>query len=135
MGLSTIHLAAAVFDAGGGRVIGTELEPSKAQRARIHLEAAGLGSFVEIRDGDARETLKSVEGDIDLVLLDGTFTLYLPILKVLEPHLKPGSLIFAENPFTEADGYLDYVRNPENGYLSQSLEIDHGRINELTVVT
>lgn len=41
MGISTIHLAAALRDMGGGHLIGTELEPSKVQRARANLEAAG----------------------------------------------------------------------------------------------
>ena len=34
MGISTIYLAAALHDMGGGKLIGTELEASKAARAR-----------------------------------------------------------------------------------------------------
>src|SRR5579863_3073751 len=37
-GISTIHLACALRDNGGGQLIGTELEPTKAQRARDNLE-------------------------------------------------------------------------------------------------
>jgi predicted O-methyltransferase YrrM len=70
-----------------------------------------------------------------MVMLDGAFTLYLPILKLLEPHLKPGALIVGENAFEEASGYIDYVRDPENGYLSLSLPFDPGRGNELTIKT
>jgi predicted O-methyltransferase YrrM len=135
MGISTIHLAAALRDMGGGRLIGTELEPSKVARARANLEAAGLADLVDIREGDARDTLEDVGGDVDLVLLDGAFSLYLPVLKLLEPHLKTGALILAENAFEQVGGYLDYVRDPANGYLSQSIPINEGRGNELTVVT
>jgi predicted O-methyltransferase YrrM len=135
MGISTIHLAAALRDMGGGHLIGTELEPSKVARARANLEAAGLADLVELREGDARETLKDVAGDIDLLLLDGAFTLYLPVLKQLEPHLKSGAMILAENAFEQAGGYLAYVRDPANGYLSQPLPINEGRGNELTIVT
>lgn len=135
MGVSTIHLAAALRDMGGGHLIGTELEPSKAARARANLEAAGLADLVDIRVGDARETLVDVGGDVDLVLLDGAFSLYLPVLKLLEPHLKSGTPILAENAFDHDNEYLAYVRNPANGYLSQPIPITADRGNEFTVVT
>ena len=51
-GVSTIYLAAAVRDNGGGRVIGSEIEERKIARARANLTEAGLGEFVEIRAGD-----------------------------------------------------------------------------------
>lgn len=136
MGVSAIYLAAALHDMGGGCLIGTDLEPSKTERARVNVTAAGLGDLVEFRVGDARETLKSdVGGDIDMVMLDGAFTLYLPILQLLEPHLKPGAIIIGENAFAEAGGYIEYVRDHQNGYLSLPLSFDPGRGNELTVRT
>ena len=51
-GLSTLHLAAALRDNGGGRLIGSELEAAKVVRAREHLVAGGLADLVEIREGD-----------------------------------------------------------------------------------
>lgn len=135
MGVSTIYLATALRDMGGGRLIGTELEASKAVRALANLEAAGLADLVDIRVGDARETLADVGSEIDLVLLDGAFSLYLPVLKLLEPHLKSGTPILAENAFDHDNEYLAYVRNPANGYLSQSIPVSAGRGNEFTVVT
>lgn len=135
MGISTIHLAAALRDMGGGELIGTEIEPSKAARARENLASAGLADLADIRVGDARETLRGIAGDIDMVLLDGAFTLYHAVLKLLEPRLKPGALIVAENAFENADGYLAYVRDPANGFLSLSVPVNNGRGNELAVVT
>lgn len=136
MGVSTIYMAAALRDMGGGRLIGTDLEPSKTARARANVTAAGLGDLVEFRVGDARETLKSgVGSDIDMVMLDGAFTLYLPILKLLEPYLKQGAIIIGENAFAEAGGYIEYVRDHQNGYLSLPLSFDPGRGNELSVRT
>lgn len=61
-GISTIHLACALRDNGGGTVIGTELEPTKAARAQEHLNAAGLAEFVDIRVGDALDTLRDGAG-------------------------------------------------------------------------
>jgi predicted O-methyltransferase YrrM len=50
--ISTTHLAAAVRDNGGGRVIGFELEPGKSPTARRNLNDAGLREYVEICEGD-----------------------------------------------------------------------------------
>jgi predicted O-methyltransferase YrrM len=135
-GISTIHLACALHDNGGGRLIGTELEATKAERARENLADAALADLVEIRVGDALETLKDgIDGDVDLVLLDGAFSLYLPVLKLLEPHLKAGALVIGDNAMEQSPGYLDYVRDPRNGYLSLAIPFEAGRGNEFTVVT
>lgn len=131
MGVSTLYLAAALRDNGGGRLIGSELEPSKVARARTGLEAAGLADLVEIREGDALETLKNIDDEVDVLLVDGAWSLYLTVLKLIEPRLAPGAVILGENAF--ASDYLDYVRNPANGYLSQPLDVDEGRGNEFTV--
>jgi predicted O-methyltransferase YrrM len=131
MGVSTIYLAAALRDNGGGRLIGSELEFAKVARARVNLDAAGVADLVDVREGDALETLRDVGGDVDLLLIDGAFTLYLPVLRLLEPQLKPGAVVLGENAFEP--GYLNYVRNPANGYVSQPLPVDEGRGNELTV--
>lgn len=131
MGISTIYLAAALRDNGGGLLISSEIEPTKVARARAHLEAAGLADLVEIREGDALDTLQDVGGTVDVLSIDGAFSLYLPVLKLIEPRLAPGAVILGENAF--AQDYLDYVRAPANGYFSRSLDIDEGRGNEFTV--
>jgi predicted O-methyltransferase YrrM len=133
MGISTIYLAAALRDNGGGHLIGSELEPTKVARARENLDAAGLADLVDIREGDALETLRDVGGEVDLLLIDGAFSLYFAVLKLVEPRLKPGAVVLGENAFEP--GYLDYVRNPPNGYLSQPLPVDEGRGNEFTLRT
>jgi predicted O-methyltransferase YrrM len=133
MGISTIYLAAGLRDNGGGRLIGSELEPGKVARARAHIEAAGLSDLVEIRAGDALETLADVGGTVDMLLLDGAFSLYLPVLKLVEPALATGALVLAENAFDP--DYLAHVRAPAGRYLSQPVALDEGRGNELAVVT
>lgn len=131
MGISSIYLASALRDNGGGRLIGSEIETSKVVRAQFHLSAAELGDLVEIREGDALETLKDVGGPVDMLLLDGALSLYLPVLKLIEPHLAPGAPVLAENAF--AEDYLDYVGDPGNGYLTLPLPIDRGRGNVYSV--
>jgi predicted O-methyltransferase YrrM len=117
-GLSTLHLAAALKDNGGGRVIGTEFVPSKVGRARENMAAAGLSDLVEIREGDALQTLaRDLPDTIDLVLLDGAKTLYSSVLSLLEPRLHAGTLIVADNADCCPD-YLARVRSPNGGYVS-----------------
>jgi predicted O-methyltransferase YrrM len=117
-GISTIHLAAALRDNGGGRIIGSEFEPNKLGHARRNLEAAGLADLVEIREGDALQTLsRDLPERIDLVLLDGHKPLYGRILSLVEPRLRAGSILVADNADACPD-YLARVREPGAGYLS-----------------
>src|SRR5712691_2622429 len=120
-GISTIHLAAAVRDNGTGRVVSTELSAAKAAQARANLAEAGLPDWVTILEGDARQTLATVDAPVAFVLLDGWKDLYLPVLRLLEPRLTPGALVLADDTVSLADemaDYLAYVRDPANGYLS-----------------
>jgi predicted O-methyltransferase YrrM len=117
-GISTLHLAAALRDNGGGRLITSEFEPSKVVRARDNLTAGGLIDLVEIREGDALQTLSvDLPETIDLVLLDGAKALYPEILNLLESRLRPGTLVVADNADYCPD-YLARVRAPANGYIS-----------------
>ncbi|MCU9957591.1 MULTISPECIES: O-methyltransferase [Burkholderia] len=117
-GISTLHLAAALRDNGGGRLITSEFEPSKVVRARANLTAAGLADLVEIREGDALRTLAADLPDtVDLLLLDGAKALYPEILALVEPRLGARAFVVADNAEYSPD-YLAYVRAPENGYLS-----------------
>lgn len=128
-GVSTTYLAAAVRDNGGGLVIGSEIEPNKVVTARRNLEEAGLSEFVEIREGDAQRTLEDPGGPVDLLLLDGFKELYLPMLQLLAPHLGRGAIVVADNIFTfriALGPYLAYLRDPANGFLSETLFLGDG---------
>ncbi|MGH6613486.1 O-methyltransferase [Sphingomonas sp.] len=117
-GISTLHLAAALRDNGGGRLITSEFEPSKVARARGNLTAGGLIDLVEIRVGDALQTLSTdLPETIDLLLLDGAKALYPEILSLVESRLRPGALIIADNADYSPD-YLALVRSPGSGYMS-----------------
>lgn len=117
-GISTLHLAAALRDNGGGRLITTEFESSKVARARENLRAGGVLDLVEIREGDALQTLRADLPDtVDLLLLDGAKALYPDILSLVEGRLRAGALIVADNADFSPE-YLARVRSPANGYLS-----------------
>ncbi|KAK4092083.1 O-methyltransferase [Purpureocillium lilacinum] len=133
-GVSTIYLALAVGQnvadaraAGGratGKVIATEQEPTKAAKAREHWKQAGdeVEPWIELREGDLRETLKVAEGmpeQIDLLLLDIWTPMALPVLEIVKPRLRKGALILADNTVMAKALYkefLAYIHNPENGF-------------------
>ncbi|MDH6195444.1 putative O-methyltransferase YrrM [Mycobacterium frederiksbergense] len=118
-GLSTLHLAAAVRDNGFGRVFTTELSATKIAAAKRTFAETGLDDVITVLEGDALESLKTVDSEIGLVLLDGWKELYLPVFKLLEPRLVPGALLVADNTsMADTQPYLDYVRDPAHGYVS-----------------
>ncbi|MFW6749244.1 O-methyltransferase [Pseudomonas glycinae] len=117
-GLSTLHLAAALRDNGGGVLIGSEFEPSKIELARRHFVEGGVSDLIEIREGDALVTLaRDLPSTVDLLLLDGAKALYGDVLKRVEKHLRPGALVVADNT-DYCPEYLAHVRSPGNGYVS-----------------
>jgi predicted O-methyltransferase YrrM len=117
-GISTLHLAAALRDNGGGHLITSEFESSKVARARDNLTAGGLIDLVEIREGDALRTLSiDLPETVDLLLLDGAKALYPEILNLVESRLRPGAFIVADNA-DHSPAYLAHVRSPAKGYLS-----------------
>ncbi|HAH08808.1 MAG TPA: methyltransferase [Alphaproteobacteria bacterium] len=127
-GISAIYLAAAARDCGG-RFTGTELEPNKVKTARENLATAGLDAVATVLAGDARETLKEIAGPIDFVLLDGWKEMCLPILKQLEPQLRPGAVVLCDDIKAFAKTlapYLAYVREDGGPYVSQLLPLGDG---------
>ncbi|KAH8885395.1 O-methyltransferase [Thozetella sp. PMI_491] len=136
-GLSTIYLALAVGQnasgaAGTAKVIATENEPTKAAVAREHWRRAGLEvePWIELREGDLRETLKSdMPAEVDFLLLDIWTPLALPALQATEPYLKRGAMIVADNNVAAKKGYadlVDYVNRPGSGFKSTSLPFSGG---------
>jgi predicted O-methyltransferase YrrM len=126
-GISTLYLAAAVADNGMGSVVSTELNSAKVAAARANLVEAGLSDHVAILPGDAMTTLNGIRGPIDLVLLDGWKDLCLPVLRSLESRLSAGALIVADDiNLPSLSSYLEYVRNPANGYVTVAFPVDDG---------
>ncbi len=128
-GVSTIYLAAAVRDNGGGKVIGTEMIPAKAERARQHLSEAGLSDFVEIREGNALDTLRDFGNPIDLLLNDGFPVYQLDVLKLLRPYIRQRGIVITDNAalFKEQmRPYIEYLRNPANGFCSTMFALNEG---------
>ena len=133
-GVSTLYLAAAVRDNGGGVVIGTEHEPAKAAAARANFAAAGLAEFIDLREGDLRESLKDVGGPVDFMLMDIWVEMARPALELVAPRLRPGAIVVADNTARVREpyrAYFEFLADPRNGLRTQTLPFDGGL--ELTV--
>ena len=128
-GISTIYLAAAVRDNGGGTVIGTEIVPEKVIQARQNIAEAGLENYVDIREGDAKETLQNLNQEVDMLLVDGWADLALDILKLVDPFIRKGGIVISDNVGTfkeDLSSYVEYLQNPQNGYCSTTLNLKGG---------
>jgi predicted O-methyltransferase YrrM len=133
IGMSTLYFAAAIRDNGGGKVIGSDIVPGKLAAARRNLAAAGLAAWVDLRPGDARETLRDLGGPVDVALIDGWPggegpSLARQMMEIIAPQLRIGGIVINDN--AEPD-YLDYIRDPANGFRSMSLPLKGG--TELSV--
>ena len=140
-GVSTIYLAAALRDnirasGGDGVVIGTEYEPEKAKAARQHFAEAGLSDLIDLREGDLRETLRSLEGPLDFVLIDIWISMARPALELVAPHLRPGAMVVCDNTERSRADYADYfafIHDPSKAFRTITLPFDGGL--ELSVRT
>jgi predicted O-methyltransferase YrrM len=128
-GISTVYLAAAVRDNGGGMVVGSELEANKHEIALANLEEAGLAGFADVRLGDALTTLREVPEPVDMVFLDGWKDLYLPVLELLVPKLRRGAVVLADNIHTFKKSlrpYVERMQSPGGDFVSSTTGISDG---------
>jgi predicted O-methyltransferase YrrM len=64
---------------------------------------------------------------VDFLLLDGWKDLCLPVLRLLEDRLAPGALVVADDTtLPTMNPYLDYVRDPANGYVNVAFPVEDG---------
>jgi len=127
-GLSTLYLAAAVGPEESP-VITTEMELSKIDLARANFDDAGLADRIDLRVGDAFDTLTDLSDGVALLFLDGWKGLYLPLLRSLERHFVAGAIVVADDTLLLPDlcaEYVDYVRGASNSYVSVGLPLDDG---------
>ena len=129
-GVSTLYLAAAIRDnqVKNGVVIGTEYEPKKVEVARANFKEAGLSEFIDLREGDLRQTLKNVGGPVDFMLVD-IWEVALPALELVSPSLRPGAVVACDNTAVDVAEYHDYfefVNDPKNRFQTMTVPFDGG---------
>ncbi len=126
LGYSAILIADAL--PRGARLTSIEWSPFLASLVKSNIEEAGLGRRVKVVVGDALRVIPLLSGRFDFVLIDAAKEDYLDYLRQLEPRLKPGAVIVADNTGRsfrrDVAPYLDYVRDGNGRYATR--EYDFG---------
>ena len=94
IGYSTLHMAEQLRQ---GRVITLELSEDRARQARHFFERAGVADRVELIEGDARQTIDSVAGPIDLLFVDAAKAEYRRYIELAEPKLSERAVLVLDN--------------------------------------
>jgi predicted O-methyltransferase YrrM len=95
-GYSAIYLARACEETMG-KLITLEQDGAMAKRAQANLERADLGSYVEIKVGDASGEMEKMDGPFDFVFMDIDKEDYLPVLSLCHGLLRKGGLMVVDN--------------------------------------
>jgi caffeoyl-CoA O-methyltransferase len=102
------------FERTGGHLYTVEISPSMVQTARQNLQKVGLDKTVTVLEGDALKVLPTLEGEFDFVFLDALKPDYMKYLKALEPKIKRGATLVADNVIESAkqmQDFLEYVQS------------------------
>ncbi|MGP3659596.1 O-methyltransferase [Burkholderia gladioli] len=134
-GVSTLYFADALRTLGRGTVIATERDAMKCARLRDHLAAAKVERYVELREGDAFETLEQLDGPFDIVFIDVWADLYLRLFQRVEPLLRPGSIVLADNMYTAGEAVQPFKRYLDAHPRISSTTLDFESGLEFAVVT
>jgi predicted O-methyltransferase YrrM len=94
IGYSTLHMAEQLRD---GRVITLELREDRAGQARDFFARAGVADRVELIEGDARESIETVQGPIDLLFVDAAKDEYRTYIDLAEPKLSERAVLVVDN--------------------------------------
>jgi len=97
------------FERNGGKLTTVEIDPAAAKAAKANLAKVGLDSVVEVVEGDALAVLPALKGEFDFVFIDAHKPDYLRYFRALEPKLKPGAVVVADNVIRSARAMSDYL--------------------------
>ncbi len=105
------------FERTGGKLYSLELDPARAAETRSNLEKVGLENTVTVMQGDALQILPKLEGEFDFIFIDAAKPDYMKYLKAIEPKLKPGAVVVADNVIKSEKAmadFLSYVQTSPN---------------------
>ena len=115
-GFGAINMGIA-FERTGGHLYTLEISPEMVKACRENLQKVGLEKTVTCIEGDALKTLPTLEGEFDFVFIDAVKRDYFKYFKLIEPKLKPGAVIVADNVIRSAKAmqdFLDYIQKSPN---------------------
>src|SRR5271156_3246955 len=95
IGYSTIWWARAVGE--DGRVIYTDGNPKRAEKARQYFDRAGVSQRITVRVGDALEFLSEEKEQYDIIFNDVDKIDYPRVFRLALPRVKSGGLFITDN--------------------------------------
>ena len=101
------------FERTRGHLYSLEIDPARARETRQNLRKVGLEKTVTVMTGDAIELIAGLKGKFDFVFIDAVKKDYLRYLRTVEPKLKRGAVIVADNVVVcakEMPDFLSYVQ-------------------------
>jgi caffeoyl-CoA O-methyltransferase len=132
-GYSTIWLGAGVRYLGG-RVLSVENDPRKIEAWRANVAEAGLEDWVDLVEGDAKETVPAINDVFDVVFLDAEKEDYEELFGLARPKLEPGALVVADNVISHQETLAAYSRARQSDPTVESVTVPLDRGLELSVV-
>jgi caffeoyl-CoA O-methyltransferase len=83
-----------------GEVVLTEIDADELDLAREFFDRAGLADRAQFEHGDAIDIVERYDGPFDVVLVDNEKQRYREAFEAIEPKLRPGSVVLADNAVT-----------------------------------
>jgi caffeoyl-CoA O-methyltransferase len=125
IGYSTLHMAQAI---GDGRIVTLERDPDRIAQARAFWSRAAVDDRIELIEGDATETLQTLEGPFDMAFVDATKQEYADYLQLVEPKLSPHALVAIDNTLMAGEVALpedaETFWSPENLAMARALNAE-----------
>ena len=135
-GYSTIWLAHAMRSEINDRVVSMERNHAKVEMARQNLQRAGLLNSVVLLEGEASDTIKTLEGPFDCVFFDADRISAPRQLDILMPKLQPDVLLLADNVLSHPEEVADYLGAVSSlaDFSSVTVPVGKGLLNEAITV-
>ncbi|MHC4743914.1 MAG: O-methyltransferase [Planctomycetota bacterium] len=130
-GFGAINMGIA-FERTGGHLYTLEIDPKMAKACRENLEKVGLEKTVTCIEGDARKTMPKLKGKFDFIFIDARKQDYMKYFKIIEPKLKPGAVVVADNVIRYENSmkdFLEYIKTSpdyDTVIIRASMEKDDG---------
>ena len=97
------------FERTGGRLDTIDIDPNMVKITRENVAKIGLEKSVTAIEGDALKVLGPLEGEVDFAFFDAVKEDTLKYLKLLEPKMKPGTVVVVDNAIRSAAAMKDFL--------------------------
>jgi predicted O-methyltransferase YrrM len=107
-GFGAINMGIA-FERTGGRLDTIDIDAGMVKATRENVRKMGLEKTVTAIEGDALKVLATLEGEIDFAFIDALKEDYYKYFKLIEPRMKPGAVVVADNAIRSAGAMKDFL--------------------------